>query len=346
MDPITLSLLIGGGLQGLSSVFGAFAQNDANQTNFAINQLNRRDRNRERQEAMRFAEQIMADQKLGATNAAGDRSYFKEGVGWVTEPGSRTQELLDYFYGTELPERRSQFNRGAERSRTESDVADQYLDELLRIERDDPAAIEAQLFEAATRGIGDATNDAMEAAMRSAIRSGNSNAGRIAAQISEAGAKQRGYAAKDAKLQAGDYVEDRFNSRRGAASQLYNLFASRAGQDIGMSLDPSAQESGANALLSQFAALAQQGSGIGANAVNKQGGSLAPVDPNYGFANMFASLGNTVSGVGDRLGSMQERNANTDLLRQFITGGGALDLSRGGIFDSIASRVARTGGTF
>lgn len=346
MDPITLSLLIGAGLQGAGSIFGAFADQEAADTNFAINQLNRRDRNRERQESIDFANRMLADQRLGATNAAGDRTRFVEGVGWVTEPGSRTQELLDYFYGQELPERRSQFSRGAERSRAESDVADQLLKQFNNIQRDNPADIEAMLYEASTRGIRDATNDAMESAMRSALRSGTSNAGAIASKIAEAGQKQRGYAAKDARMQATDYVDDRFNARRGSASQLYNLFASRAGQDIGMSLDPSVSEGGANALLSQFAALAQQGSGLGANAFNQRGGSLTPVDPNYSIANLFASLGNTVSGVGDRIGAGQERDQTNELLKSFISGGGRIDLGSGGIFDTIASRSRYSGGVF
>lgn len=346
MDPLSLSLLIGGGLQGIGSIFGAFSENEASNNNMLIALMNKRARDREREEGIRYADEIRDEQKLGATNAAGDRTYFKPGVGWVTEPGARTEELMDYFYGQELPERRAQFSRGAERSRTESDVADLYLDELLNVQRDNPADIEAILYEAGTRGVGEATNEAMESAMRSAIRGGSSNIGKIAGKINEAGTKQRGNVAKDAKLQALDYVDDKFNAKRGAASSLYNLFASRAGSDIGMSLDPSASESGANALLSQFSSLAQQGSGIGANAIGKQGGSLAPVAPNNGLANMFMSLGNTVSGVGDRLGAIGERNEMNDLLRSFISGGGEFNLGRGGIFDTIGSRTRLDAGAF
>lgn len=340
MDPLTIAMLGG---TALSSIFGGLAEDSASKQNWAINQQNRRDRNRERSEGMAYADKIRAEQQLGGTNAAGDRSYFKPGVGWVTELSGRSQGLQDYFYGNELPERRAQFERGATRSRAEDDQANQLLAEFQGIQRDNPADIEAMLYEAATRGIGENTNDALESALRQALRAGSSNSGDIAAKINAAGAKQRGNAAKDAKLQSLDYVDDRYNSRRGASSQLYNLFASRAGRDIGSSLDPSQNEAGANALLGQFAGLSGQGNGIGASAIAKPGGSLDYVEPNNGLANAIGGVAASAGAAGDRMGSMAQRDSTNQLLRDYITGGGQLSLNSGGMFDAIGSRT-RTGG--
>lgn len=343
MDPLTIAMLGG---TALSSIFGGMAESSANKTNWAINERNLRARNREREEGIRYADKIRTEQHLGGTNAAGDRSYFKPGVGWVTELGSKSQGLQDYFYGTELPERRSQFMRGAQRSRQEDDQANRLLDEFQNIERDNPADIEAMLYEASTRGIGENTNDALESALRQAIRAGSSNTGDIAAKINSAGAKQRGYAAKDAKLQSMDYVDDRFNSRRGSTSQLYNMFASRAGQDIGSSLDPSQNEAGANALLGQFAGMSGQGNSIGANAIAKSGGSLDYIEPDMGLANALGGVSASLGAGADNMNGTAQRNATNKLLQDYVTSGGQLNLSYGGIMEPISSRITKTGGIF
>lgn len=341
MDPLTIAMLGG---TALSSIFGGMAESSANKTNFAINQLNRQDRNRERQDALIYADKVNREQKLGGTNAAGDHSYFKPGVGWVTDLGSRNQGIQDYFYGTELPERRAQFSRGTARSRAEDDQANQLLKEFQGVQKDNPADIEAMLYEASTRGIGENTNDALESSLRQALRSGSSNAGNIAGKINAAGAKQRGNAAKDAKLQALDYVDDRYNQRRATSSQLYNMFASRAGQDVGSSLDPSQGEGGANALLGQFAGMSGQGNSIGANAVNKQGGSLGYVEPDNGLANAIGGFSASLGAAGDHMDGIAQRDNTNALLQQYITGGGQLNLSNGGLLDAITQRTRSSGG--
>lgn len=344
MDP---TALISGGGSILSAILAAQAEHEKNQNDWAINWYNARQRDKERGEGMDYAEKLRGEQKLGGTNAAGDRTYYKEGVGWVTDPSSRTQQLLDYFYGNELPARRSQFERGDERSRVDDDMATQLLTELQGLQRDNPADIENMLYEASTRGIGEQTNDTTEAALRSAFRRGATNTGDIAGKISAAGAKQRGNAAKDAKLQALDYVDDRYNSRRDQLSQLYNLFASRSGRDIGSSHDPSSNEGGANALLGQFAGMAQQGNAAGASAISRPGGTLDRVDADNSLANMFGGISAGFQGIGDRISADKSRTEMNDLLKSYISGGGQLNLNQGGLFNTIADRVRMgNGGVF
>lgn len=343
MDP---TALIGGGASILSAILAAQAEHEKVQNDWLVNWYNTRHRDQERQDAIRYADELRGEQKLGGTNAAGDRTYYKEGVGWVTDLGSRNQDLLNYFYGNELPARRSQFERGDSRSRADDDMATQMLQELQGVERDNPTDVENMLYEASTRGIGDQVNDATETALRSAFRRGATNTGDIAGKIAKAGAGQRSSAAKDAKLQALDFVDDRYNSRRNQLSQLYNLFAGRAGRDIGSSYDPSSDESGANALLGQFAGLASQGNATGANAVSKQGGTLGTVDADNSLANMFGGAGAGITGIGDRLSADRSRNDMSELLKSYISGGGRIDLGQGGLFDTIAQRSRIGGGTF
>lgn len=343
MDPISIAALGG---TALSSIFGALSENQASALNWAINQANRRDQNKWRQEAMDYAKQIRGEEQLGSTNAAGDRTYFKPGVGWVTELGGRNRALLNQFYGVELPERQSQFARGAERSRTESDVADQLLKQFQGVTRGDPRVIESMLYEASTRGIDDATRDATGAAVSRAMRSGSSNVGKLMDKISQAAMKQRSNAGKDARIQAMDYTDQKYNQERNALTQLYNLFASRAGQDIGMSYDPSGAERSANAQLTTNMQNAQQGASIGANAVGQQGGLYAPYQANNALGNMFGGVGAAFGGYADRSSAAASRDETNDLLRSFITHGGTYDLGAGGIGagGSIADRVRTLGG--
>jgi hypothetical protein len=345
MDPLTLIM---GGSSILSSILGAGAESDKNKNDWLINYYNQNQRDKERQQGMQYADKIRGEQKLGATDATGNHTHYVEGQGWVTDLGGKNQELLNQFYGNELPEKQSQFRRDATRSRAEDDQATQTLAEYNNVQRDNPTDIENMLLEASNRGISDNTNSAIETAMREALRSGSSNAGNIAAKINAAASKQRGSAARDAKLQASDYADSRYNTRRGQLSQLYQLFAGRAGQPLNPSFDPSSGPSNANALLSQFAGASQQGNGLGANAVARQGGSLAPVEADNSLANMFGGIGASFQGMGDRAQASQSNTDMSDLLKHYITMGGQINLGNGGLFDTIAqrSRYGFGGSTF
>lgn len=343
MDPLTIAALGG---TALSSIFGAMSENQASNLNWAINEANRRDQNKWRQEGMDYAKQIRGEEQLGSTNAAGDRTYFKPGVGWVTDLGGRNRQLLQHFYGTELPERQSQFARGAERSRAESDIANQLLQQFQQIRKESPRDIEDMLYEAATRGISDSTRDATGAAVSRAMRSGSSNIGKIVDRINQAASKQRANAGKDARIQALDYADQKYNSQRGAASQLYNLFASRAGQDIGMSYDPSGQETAANAMTAQNMQNAQQGNSIGANAIARNGGLFQPFEANNALANAFGGVGAAFGGAGANMNAQKGRDETNELLKSYISAGGQLNLGTGGIASggSVADRVRILGG--
>lgn len=344
MDPITLAAL---GSTALSSIFGGISENNASNINWAINEANRRDQNKWRQQGMDYAEKVSGEQKLGSTNAAGDRTYFKPGVGWVTELGSRNRALLSQFYGKELPERQSQFARGATRSRAEDDLANQLLKQFQGVRKGNTRDVENMLFEASTRGINENTNAAMESAMRSGLRGGSSNLGKIAGKINAAGAAQRSNAGRDARLNAMDYVDQKYNQERGAASQLYNLFASRAGQDLGASYDPTGAESGANSQMGQNAQLAAQGNSIGANAIGRNGGLFQPYEANNALANALGGIGASLGGAGSNMQAQKGRDDTNALLQQYISGGGQFNLANGGFgMASIADRSRLSGGAF
>lgn len=341
-----IGALAGAGGSIASALIGAGAEDEANQYNWMVNLYNLRQREKERNEARAYADKLRGEQKLGATDAMGNRTYFKEGVGWVSELGPQSQELQDYFFSQELPERRAQFERRADASREEADIANALLGEFRRVTRQSPADIERMLYAASTRGINDATREALEPAMRSALRSGTSNVGRIAGEIGKQGMDARRDAALDAKLQARDYADKSFATERGGLANLYQLFASRAGGDLGASFDPAETTQQGNALLTHFANLAQQGNSQGFNAAMKQGGTLDYIQPNLAWANAAGAIGQSMAGLGDRVGSYMSQQQNSNLLRDYITQGGALDLNRGALFGAMTDRVRPDGGLF
>lgn len=337
---------LGAGANIFSGILGANAAEEETNMNWAINLYNNRQRRKERQESMEYAEGLRTEGKLGATDAEGTRTHFVDGKGWVTDLGNKPQELLNYFYGHELPERRAQFDRKAVNSREANDIAGSLFDEFRRIQKANPRDVESQLYEKASRGIGESTDAAMSAAMRTALQSGSSNAGKVAASISREAMKAGGDAAKDAALQADDYASDQYNSRRGQQAGLLAQFLQAAGADIGASYDPTGKVDNANNLMRTFSQGDDAAQQIGANAVNKTMGSLDPVEARNGPANAWASAGNSLAALGNRVGSYTSMNKNNALLEQFLTQGGQLDFGQGGIFGAMTDRVKPNAGFF
>lgn len=334
----------GGSIYG--SILGAQASEDAANMNWAINLYNNRQRNKEREESKRYAEELRAEGKLGGRDALGNRTYFKEGEGWVTDLAPQQQALLDYFYQNELPQRRDQFNRRAANSREANDIAGSLFDEFRRINRDDPADTERMLYARASEGIGDAQRDNMETAMRSALQTGSSNAGSVAASISREGVEAGRRAAMDAALQAPDYVENRYNSRRGQVGNLLNMFLSQANGDIGASYDTSNVGDDANSLMARMSAGDDAANSMGFQAANKQGGSLDYVEPRNGAANAAITIGNSLGALGNRFGSYGDQQRNNRLFEQFLTQGGQSNFGQGGIFGAMTDRVKPNSGWF
>lgn len=347
MDPFSLiGALAGAGGSIAAASMGADAETKAADTNWAINLWNNYYRERERKAAIEYAEKLRDEQKLGATDALGNRTYFKEGEGWISELSPEQQALYDYFYNQELPERREQFQRNAMASREESDTANALMDEFRRVLPSDPQEIEALLYSVATRGAGEATRDVTETAMRDATRTGNSNVARIIGELAKQSMEQRGNAAVDAKIQARDFANQEYSSKRGGLANLYNLFAQRAANPLGTSYDPSSIPAGANSLMSLFSQQAQQGNAQGFQAAGMRGGSLSPIEPNFGPANAAGAIGASLNGLGSRVGGMMSEGSMQDQLMKYISAGGQIDMGGGGLFGTMTDRVRQGQGVF
>lgn len=347
MDPFTIIGALAGAGGGIASaLLGAESADQAAAWNYAINQNNLRAQKQQQQRAYEYADQIRGEQKLGATDAMGNRTRFVPGKGWVTELAPEQQGLLDYFYGTELPERRAQFQRGAQSSRANADQANALLNEFKRVRRDSPMEAASKLYLSATRGASDGTRDVVEAAMRQGARTGNSNIANIMAQIGKASMESRGAARLNADMQAQDYVDDRYSSQRGGLAQLYQMFLGNANRDLGVSYDPSGVSQGANSLMNVFSNQAQQGNSMGFNSRMQPAPQQDYIEPNNAWANAAGAIGQSLSGLGTRVGGLNQQSQMNDLMRMYITSGGQLDLGGGGIFGRTADRLRAGGGTF
>lgn len=341
-----LAALIGGLGSVAGSVIGGQAQSQATQYNWAANERNLQARERERDEARQYAEQLRREDKLGSTDALGNRQRFVEGRGWVTDVAPEIQQLLDHMFGSELPERQAQFMRRADQSRDADDLLSTLMDEFRRIQRGNPVDAERELYAASTRGIDDATESALRVAMRDSLRSGSSNAGQIASAIGRQGMNSRAAAGQQAHLEARDYTDNRYAGQRGQQQALMQAMAAMAGADLGMSYDPTGM---ANTATQQQNVAAQRGGAsdaAGLQAVMMQGGTLNPIQPDYGMANAIMGATSGLTGAADRVAGASGQRRAEDMLMQYITAGGQFDMTRGGLYGAMADRVRPGAGLF
>lgn len=288
---------------------GADAASDAAAYNYQIDLLNYYARERERfdaiqasKEQQRRTDRQEKEHKLGTTDAQGTRTRFVEGVGWVTELGDEIGQLQDLYQDGELaqlvndlPKRREVFNRNVQRQREEAGTADALMGAFRRIERGDDREIENQLNQASTRGITQGFDETLEEAMRTSLRTGSAP-GAIAAKLGKARADALTEAFQNNKINARGQATEEFERNQANIGNLYNMFATRASSMPDAQYNPrniegmSAQEmAGARSALAG-AQGNQMGSGNALiNAFAKMGGTLNPIEPNYGWANALQS---------------------------------------------------------
>jgi hypothetical protein len=303
---LTIAALISGGGGILSSIFGGMSESQqANQQN-ALNA------------------QQLADQKLGSTDARGNSTKFVPGKGWVTSYGPTDQMLEDYFLAQELPARQDQFQRADTASRAEDVTAKNLLSQFNSVQREYPNDIYKMLYAAASNGIGENTSEAMSTALRSALRSGTSNVGKITEGINKAGSDALATAGLNAKLQALDYADNKYASDRGDTSSLYNLFASRARGDL-------APTTGAGGTTTTSSVGSQQ---------------YSPAVADNGLANALGGAASALSGTANTLAANSQNSQTNALLKSFLEGSGMGSIATGGIGGSVSDRTKISRSTF
>lgn len=326
-----LAPLIGAFATVAGSAIGAGASRRANDQNYNLNLLNYYQREQERFDTIQQARRQEQDTKLGQTDAAGNRVHFVEGVGWVTELAEDQRTLQDLYQQEELaqlqndlPKQRQLFNANVERQGQEGLVADALLNAFQRIQRQDPRELENMLNGAASRGLAESGDASLSVAMRAANRAGSSNAGRIASQMSEGRMKALADAFMNNKLNAQGTADDQYARDQGNVLNMYNMLASRASAAPGIGYNPRNIE-GMAAQQTGQAMSAQQGAAAAlTNAFAKQGGTMQPVQPDYGLANAVTTGGNALSSAFNNIGANRDRMA---MMQQYSDYAGIQDNS-------------------
>lgn len=287
MDPFSIAALISAGGGALSSIFGGISES---QNTKAANKL---------------AAQATADQKLGAIDARGNRTRFVDGQGWVTTYGPTDKALEQYFLNTELPALQDQFRRADLASRNEDVTANSLLQEFNRIQKGNTSDVENLLFTAGSRGVNEGADKALEVAMRSALRSGSSNAGNIAREINTGRLNALKDVGVDSKLQALDYVTNSYANERNNVANLYNAFADQA--------------------RSSLSATTSAGSTPTSSVVGSQ--SYTPPQADNGLANALGGIATSVSGGLNSYSANQQNAQTNQLLQAFLSNGGGSGVS-------------------
>lgn len=327
---VLLSAFLGALGTGASGIAGAIASNRAAGYNYQVDLLNYYQRERERSEALAAAKKRESETKLGTTDAAGNRTYFKPGVGWVTELADDQRTLQELYQQEELqqlqndlPKQRQILNANVARQGRENNQADALFDAFQRVQRGDAREVENQMNQASSRGITQGFDSALQDAMRAAVRTGASNSGKVAADIGSERAKALETAFMNNKLNAKQQVDANYETERGNLANLYNMFATRASSMPGIGYNPRNIE-GMTAG-QQEGAIGNNSNAASAliNAFAKQGGSMSRIEPNYGIANAIQQVTGAVTGGMDMVRNDRQRNQMMDAFAQY----GGLDPS-------------------
>jgi len=287
---------IGAGGSIASGLLGAQASADAANTNWATNLLNYYQREREREERIRESQVNKREQKQGFTDAEGNRTQFIDGLGWVSQRSKKSQELADLqrreqldVLTKDLPMRRRSMVRNESRSREDENMADILRADMRDLRRTDDAELQSMLYNIATNNINESFDNATESAVTQAARTGNSNTGKIVADLNSQRAKTMADAGMESFLRARGQGQQEFEGKRGALANLYNMFATRASVAPDVSYKAENVDGPSTQLMAQGSKQQLESGNALAQAFGARGGTMDYIMPDYGMANAVGS---------------------------------------------------------
>lgn len=330
MSALAAVLGLGGSL--ISGGLGYAAQQQASNQNNAVNLLNYYQREKERRQQIQATKTANDENKLGTTDANGNRVHFVAGKGWVTELAPEQQTLQNAQFNEQLQSlgdmslKRKQTQQNYGRQQVEGGVADSFLRQMENLQPTSTDTDASLLYGQQAQGINDAYNKTQQEAMRSSLRSGASNTGSILADLARSRAEQLGNASTNAYLTAKQNAGQDYAQKRGQLATLYNAFASAARQSPDVNYNPVNTTGSTGATTNSLMNLQSGSNNQLSQAYGKQGGTMDYVEPNMGLANA-ASQGTQalVGGMNAYEGQQSNQQAN-QLLMQYLQSGG--DLSR------------------
>jgi hypothetical protein len=294
--------LAGAGASLAGGLINAEESEETRQMNWAIAIMNYQQRERERSEAIAMALKNRREQQLGTTDIRGVRTHFIPGRGWVVEGTPEVSAMMKAQdaeqmkkLSHDLPQLRAQRDRNYARSFGEEALADTYMRKLNNRNAVPDDAYAADLYEAQTRGLREASNDAGRRLFTQVSRTGGNTRAFESAANTLADASNSAYAdaaLKSKLLSRGAGAREADERDKGLAN-LYNLFATRAGAMPNVSYKPENIDN-AGTLTSSQAGMLNTGS-LATQMFGKKGGELDYLSPNMGWGNAVAGAGSALA---------------------------------------------------
>lgn len=335
MDPLSL---IGGGLGAIGSIFGgsmaadaaekgAQAQEYAANVNWQSNLLNYYQREQERTDRTNAAADAQMRQDEGGTDAAGNRQVYVPGKGWTTILTPQAQSILNAQnqeqtdrLGIDAPIRRNQLIANAQ------DQAQQrYLaNNLLRHFGDTPDTATDEgnkLRLAASQGISDNYKQATDAAAHDALVTNSSQFGNVMKQLTQGRSQDEAKAFAGIPMQAQQIANQTNANHDSQLSNLYGFFSGKSSVMPQTQYAPSDQTTQPNSLMNADQSRSATADNSFSTAMGQKGGTMDYIQPNMGYANAEASIGNLISSGFGKFGSQLGNMGMYDSLRSRTAGG-------------------------
>jgi hypothetical protein len=305
--------LVGGGLGFAGAMINAEEQAETRDMNWAVAVMNYQQRERERAEAIAMALKQRKEQQLGSTDIRGTRTKFVPGQGWVTTGSDDVLEMMKLqdqeqrnVLTKDIPMRRKvqerNYVRGLQDEGTADSLRRMFVNSMAPAKSDEGYAND--LYQAQTMALREASGDAGRSAWTHAMRTNqNSNFDRIAGAMQRESNDAYAKAALSSKLAARGMGEKERSGRMGALANLYNMFATRAGQEPQVNYKPQAIDT--EGTMKESMAGALNTGALATQAFAKKGGELDYLQPLTGFGNAVAGLGSSLGSSLNRMGAQQ-----------------------------------------
>jgi hypothetical protein len=303
--------IISGGLGFAGAMMNAEEQAQTRDMNWAVAIMNYQQRERERAEAIAMALKQRREQQLGSTDIRGTRTKFVPGKGWVTTGAKDVLEMMKLqdaeqkkVLQHDLPQRRKVADRNYVRGLQDEGTADtlkrMFVNALAPAKSDEGYAND--LYQAQAMGLREASQDAGRRAWTQAMRTQqNSNFDEIASGMQRESNRAYANAALQSKLMSRGVGEKERQGKLSALSNLYNMFATRAGQLPEVSYKPQAIDT-EGTLKDSMAGALNTGT-LATQMFAKKGGELDYLSPLTGYGNAVAGLGSSLGSAFNKMGA-------------------------------------------
>lgn len=315
IDPFLAGTLI----SGATSLLGAKSAADTGAATAAANlkiaQMNLEFQERARTEGIEAAEAWLQRAMLGQTDAMGNRTYFDEEQGWVTDLTPQQQIIANRVQG-EQQRQIGQVAGDADAGRRENiqlsrEAARDYNATKQDMQGARPESSNALADLLYARAMGD-SNEVLDAAKsqasRSMLNSGTVTPGRMQGIYSgrtAAGANARRDARINSELQARGYVDNKHQQQQANNAGLMEFYGSRAGYTPGYTgTSPTGPAKGGD--------MGQAQSGLlSATTMTPQQDYQSP---DYSGSNALIDAGNTIGGNLFNWGAYQQQKQTDNAL--------------------------------